>query len=351
MSTEFILDEMLRNSSTVKGEIEFETRDALGRTINKTNNLIKIFTKEVLSHRVPSQYIWDPNANSGAGSWISNGLNLDEFAPRYIVFGASFNNNGSPLDYADTRFYAPDQVSGGYIPVTLGVGAEYSGGLINPIPVTEPTIPLKRVERIYFEPSYQPAGTPLLQSDVRCLNNVVVFETTLKKEEYNGFGTVASNYFTITEVALVAAKQVNSVGACNCNPKLLFLGGNGSTAINAVASGSSTVSIASSVSQTLVDSISIGDQIMITAQGQSNTSIPANPLNQVSPYYLVVNKSSGGRDMTLDRVPVNNSNAPITGNVGVFRDGFRILAHRVLPTPYRKSSAFEIVVRWRMIFN
>jgi hypothetical protein len=33
------------------------------------------------------------------------------------------------------------------------------------------------------------------------------------------------------------------------------------------------------------------------------------------------------------------------------RDGFRIFSHRVLATPIKKSSDFEIVVRWRIQCN
>ena len=68
-------------------------------------------------------------------------------------------------------------------------------------------------------------------------------------------------------------------------------------------------------------------------------------------YDLVVNKALGGRDLTLDRTPVDADNIALTGDVGVLRDGFRIFSHRILKTPVKKSEDFEIVVRWRIIFN
>ena len=50
-------------------------------------------------------------------------------------------------------------------------------------------------------------------------------------------------------------------------------------------------------------------------------------------------------------MPVDDNNTPITGVVGVYRDGFRIFSHRILKSPIKKSSDFEIVVRWRIILN
>jgi hypothetical protein len=69
-----------------QGELEFEIRDRHGRTLNKWRepNLIKIFAKEILSHRLPHSRVWDPNANTGAGDWVSHNLDLDEFAAKYI---------------------------------------------------------------------------------------------------------------------------------------------------------------------------------------------------------------------------------------------------------------------------
>jgi hypothetical protein len=193
-----------------QGELEFEIRDRNGNVLDRIRqpNIVKIFAKEILAHRLPHSKVWDPNADSGAGDWVAHDIDLEEFAAKYIVFGASFDEDGNPLDAADTRFYTLDAASNSYIPIQLGAGAEYDGGLVNAIPISEPGRPLKRIERIYFEPSYQPAGTPLLQEDVRAMNNVVVLETTLLKEEYNGMGLTASDFFTLTEVALVGAAEM-----------------------------------------------------------------------------------------------------------------------------------------------
>jgi succinyl-CoA synthetase beta subunit len=92
-----------------------------------------------------------------------------------------------------------------------------------------------------------------------------------------------------------------------------------------------------------------GDQIKIVASG--STAEADLILDQLNPYYLVVNKALGGRDLTLDRTPVDADNVALTGDIGILRDGFRIFSHRILKTPVKKSEDFEIVVRWRIILN
>jgi len=330
------------------GEVEIIVRDKHGRVIDtrREHNLVKIFAKEILSHRLPYSKVWDPNASTSEGAWVAHNIDIDEFAAKYIVFGASFDGDGNPLDAADTRFYTTDSIVGGYIPVTLGAGAEYDGGLINPVPIAEPYRPLKRIERVYFEPSYQPAGTPLLQADVRAMNNIVVLETTLLKTEYNGFGVTSSDYFTLTEVALVGAAEVDSVGACECAPRDIFLTGEDGPLL-ASASGTATITLDGSVID--VDFIKEGDQIKIV--DPNSTAADDEILDQLNPYYLVVSKTLGGHDVTLDRTPVTSANVALTGDVGVLRDGFRIFSHRILKTPVKKSEDFEIVVRWRIIMN
>jgi hypothetical protein len=332
-----------------QGEIEFEIRDKNHRVLERIRepNIVKIFAKEILSHSIPHTKLWDPNAGGGVGDWVTHSIDLDEFAVKYIAFGASFDDDGNPLDTADTRFYTEDSVVGGFVPISLGTGAEYDGGLINPVPISEPVRPLKRIERIFFEPSYQPAGTPLLQEDVRAMNNVVVLETTLLKSEYNGLGLTSSDFFTLTEVALVGAAEVGSVGACECAPRDIFLTGSGGTALLANAPGTATVSL--DPSETEVDLIKEGDQVKIVAPG--STAEDDSILNQLNPYYLVINKALGGRDITLDRTPVDVDNVTLSGDIGLLRDGFRIFSHRVLRTPVKKSEDFEIVVRWRIIYN
>jgi hypothetical protein len=333
-----------------QGEIEFEIRDRHGRVLDRIRepNIVKIFAKEMLSHRLPHSKVWDPNAGGGAGAWVTHNIDLDEFSAKYIVFGASFDENGNPLDSADTRYYTEDSVVGGYVPISLGTGAEYDGGLINPVLISEPTRPIKRIERVFFEPSYQPAGTPLLAADVRAINNVVVLETTLLKTEYNGLGLTSSDFFTLTEVALVGADEVGAVGACECAPRDIFLTGSaGGDAFLGSVSGAATISLDSS--ETEVDVIKEGDQIKIVASG--STAEADLILDQLNPYYLVVNKALGGRDLTLDRTPVDADNVALTGDIGILRDGFRIFSHRILKTPVKKSEDFEIVVRWRIILN
>lgn len=337
------------NYREYQGEIELEIRDQNHRVLNRRRepNIVKIFAKEILSHSIPHTKLWDPNANGGVGDWVAHSIDLDEFAVKYIAFGASFDDDGNPLDTADTRFYTEDSVVGGFVPISLGTGAEYDGGLINPVPISEPVRPLKRIERIFFEPSYQPAGTPLLQEDVRAMNNVVVLETTLLKSEYNGFGITSSDFFTLTEVALVGAAEVGSVGACECPPRDLFLTGSSGTAMLANAPGTATVSL--DPSEPEVDLIKEGDQVKIVAPGSTVES--DSILNQLNPYYLVINKALGGRDITLDRTPVDVDNVALSGDIGLLRDGFKIFSHRILKTPVKKSEDFEIVVRWRIIFN
>lgn len=334
------------------GEIEIETRvPGTGQVVEsrREHNIIKIFSKEIIAHRLPHFKVWDPNADSGAGAWVAHSLDLDDFSPKYICFGASFDSEGQPLDSADTRYYVQDSVSGTYVNRTLEVGATFNGGLINPIPISEPNRPLKRIERIYFEPTYQPAGVPLLQDDVRAMNNVVVFETVLRKDEYNGFGLTGSDFFTITECVLVAGKELDSVGACECDPHDLFMeGGADGNSLPCTASGSATITLADSVTGQYLDVIREGDQIKLVSPG---SGVDGGTLNQVSPYYLVISKVNGGRDIVLDRTPYDSSNTPIVGQVGAFKDGFKVFSHRILQTPYKKSRDFEMVVRWRIILG
>ncbi len=335
-----------------EGKIEFIIKDATGAVVDHivSPNIIKIFAKEILAHRLAPSEIWDPTGGTGSGAWVSSDIDPDEyFSPKYILFGASYDDDGAPLNQADTRFYTADTVTGGYTPVRLGVGAEYSGGLINAITLAEPDRPLKKVERIYFESSYQPSGTPLLQDDVRAINNIIVFETTLRKEEYNGFGSSVSDFFTITEVALAGGKQIDSVESCNCDPTELFLEGSAdSDAIKATANGSKTVTIHPDDAAS-VNVIKEGDQVKIVDVG--DTAQDDISLDQVSPYYLVISKAVDGNDIVLDRIPQDSAGTALTGQVGLFKSSLRIFSHRVLSVPVMKSDSFEIVVRWSIILN
>lgn len=332
------------------GEIEFIAKDRNGNVIShvREHNIIKIFAKEILAHSIAHDKVWEPTANAGAGAWVQHNVDLEEFRPKYIVFGASFDESRNSLDSDDTRFYVRDTLTNSYIPITLGVGAQYDGGLINAVPIAEPNRPLKRIERVFFESSYQPSGTPLLEDDVRAINNTVVFETTLRKSEYNGFGITSNDFMTITEVALVGGTELDSVGSCECDPRDIFLTGNAEGySFLASASGTSTISL--DLSENLVDLIKEGDQIKIVQA--STTAVDDAIMNQCNPYYLVMSKVIGGRDIVLDRTPVDIDGNAIVGPVGVLRDGFRIFSHRVLKTPIKKSEDFEYVVRWRVILN
>jgi hypothetical protein len=326
---------------TLHGEIEIIIKDRLGNVVQRITypNIVKIFAKECLSHRLPFSKIWDPEAGSGAGAWVVSDIDPQEdFAAKYILLGASFDANGVPLDAEDTRYYTLDPATNLYRPIRLEPGADYEGGLINAIPISEPDRPLKRIESISFNPTYQPAGTPLLQADVRAINNILVVETTLKTTEYNGFGLSESDFFTITEVALAAGKTIDRVTDCDCDPKSLLLDGPYASEL----SGGDVVTLDSGSD---IDVIRTGDQIKITGSGSDEE------LDQVNPFYLVLSKVAGGRDMQLDRVPTDSNNNPLVGPANVWRDTLRIISHRILSAPVKKSSTYEITIRWLIIMN
>jgi len=340
-----------------KGEIEFIIKDKLGRVIDIITqpNIVKIFAKEILAHRLPHSKIWDRTANSGTGDWVPSSVDPNEdFSAKYILFGASFDEDGVPLDTNDPRFYQTDPITQIAVPIALQPGADFEGGLINAIPIAEPDRPLKRIENIDFEATYQPAGTPQLQADVRAMNNIVLLETTLLQDEYNGFlqgSTGASSgggSFTITEVALAGGKELGTVGSCECDPKKLFLEGDGSgQSLLASANGTDVVTLDPSVID--VDLIKVGDQIKIVAS--ETTADSNNTLGQISPFYLVLAKTVGGSDIQLDRVPADSDQNPIVGPVGLFKNTLRIFSHRILDTPVRKTSDFQILTRWRIIMS
>jgi len=336
-----------------KGELEFIFKDKNGNVINviREENIVKIFAKEIISHTIPYSKTWDPDAGT-AGAWVDNIIDPNEvFAIKYILFGASFDEDGVPLDTNDPRYYTQDSVTQLAVPIRLEPGAWYNGGLINAVPIAEPDRPLKRVENVAFEPTYQPAGTPLLQEDVRAINNIVMFETTLKLDEYNGFGASDSDYFTITEVALAAGKALDLVGACEETPRELFLEGasgtEGDAPIPATANGGDVITIDSASDAELIRE---GDQIMIVS-ATAGSDGTYDTLGQVTPFYLVLDKSTTGRELTLDREPADSDQTVITGDIGIYRDTLRIFSHRILQSPVKKSSDFEILCRWRIILS
>lgn len=338
---------------TYRGEIEFIIRDRLHQVVDRIvePNIVKIFAKEILAFRAPHSRIWDPEANSGLGDWVASGIDpAEDFSLKYILFGASFDDDGIALEADDPRFYVDDPVTGIPVPVRLDPGAGFEGGLINAIPISEPGRPLKRIERIAFEPTFQPAGTPLLQDDVRAMNNILILETTLELDEYNGFGVSGSDVFTITEVGLAAAKELDVVGSCEKDPKDLFLEKNSEgRAIAVNLSGGDVVSIDSSEDE--IDLIKQGDQVKLVALDPGTDPSFADILDQINPFYLVVSKQLGGRDIQLDRVPEDSERNPLIGQAGLLRSTLRLFSHRILKSPVKKTGDFEIIVRWRILFN
>ena len=334
---------------SMRGFIEFIIKDRRGNVVERRQeNLIKIFMKEVLAHRLPFSKVWNPVGGTGTGAWEDGTWDpAEEFAAKYIMFGASFDENGVPLDDNDPRFYTLDSTTQTMVPIRLGVGAEYDGGLINAVPLADPNRPLKKIEAVSFEPTAQPAGTPLLQDDVRSMNNIVSMSTTLRLEEYNGFGLTNSDYFTITEVALVAGKTFNETPCCECDPKDVFLEGNpDGSPLMVTANGTDVVTLDATEP---VDVIKKGDQVKLVELGTGSGS-GTDGLNQVTPFYLVIDKLPGGRDIQLDRVPSDADQKPIMGDIGIYRTTMRIIAHRVLNTPLKKSQDYEIIVKWNVIF-
>ncbi len=329
-----------------QGELEIIVKDRNGNVVHRyiDHNIIKLFAKEMLAKRIPHPKVWDPGAAGGIGAWIDADIDPnDEFTLKYILFGASFDDDGNPLDQADTRFYVFDDVTGQYNRVQLSPGATNDGGLINPIPIADPNRPLKRIESVEFEPTYQPAGAPLFASDVRAINNKLVVETTILADEYNGFGRSDSDFFTLTEVALAGGRELGAdIGACECDPHDLFL--EPTDPLHIIASGTNVVSLDPSVTE--VDLIKTGDQVKLV-----DLATDHGTMDQISPYYLVLEKAVGGRDITLDRIPADSEGTPITGDIGAFRDTYRLFAHRILAVPVKVSEDFQITVRWSVIFS
>jgi hypothetical protein len=339
------------------GIVEFIIKDKNGNILDHRieKNIIKIFAKEMLAHRLPSSKVWNPEANGGLGAWAESGIDTnEEFSARYIMFGASFDENGNQLGTNDPRYYTLDTATGQYIPVRLNPSADFDGGLINAIPISEPTRPLKRVEKISFKSTYQPSGSPLIDANVRAINNIVSLETTLRLSEYNGFELTSGDFFTITEVALVGGRLFDAVPNCDCNPINMFLQGlpavtaGAEVAVNAIANGTNVITIDGAEPTAAIELFKTGDQVKLVNQGGTQTD--HTTLGQVNSNYLVTS-FIGGRDIQLDRVPTDSNGSPLIGNIGVFRNTMKIFSHRILSYPIRKSDIFEIVVRWNIVYN
>ncbi len=419
---------------TLRGEIEILTKDVNGNVISsfRQPNLIKASAKEILAKMVTNR-IWN------GVQWEDNDTN-EEFELKYFLFGASFDENYAALGSSDPRFYTVNQLTNAITPIQLSPGGDY---LINPIPLRESeNLPLKRIESMTWEASYQPSDTPYLNSDVRPMNNVLVLGTTIKPFEYNGLDS--NGYFTITEIALASGKEIDSDAAseltgssrtiAQCLPEHVFLEGVGESSINQVIGSISgnTFSIDPSVADP--DSIKIGDKVLIvqrsinaeiTAPSSGNVisilpadaanllsyiggSVPVdgapaavdvggalnlikitaintgtgevtfvkqttlgqdelgglavsisdsifvenyNLLDQTNPWYLVMSKQVGGRDVVLDRTPKDSDNVEVSGPAGIYRSTNRLFAHRILNAPVTKSSVYELEIKWRIIFG
>ena len=88
-----------------------------------------------------------------------------------------------------------------------------------------------------------------------------------------------------------------------------------------------------------------GDQVKLSSDdGETDLDVS-------SPYYLVVRKETGGSDIVLDRNVIKSDDTGITGTVGVYRNSLRLFSHRILTSPFKKSSQYEIIVRWRVRFS
>jgi len=338
----------------LKGIVEIITKDRHGNIINVDTypNIIKIFAKDMLAHRIIYSKLWDTGTDGG--SWVDHNIDPDEeFAIKYILLGASFDDDGNPLGQADTRYYLSDPVTGGFIAKVPEIGADNMGDLINPIPISAPDRPLKKVENVLFEPSYQPADSPLLDENVRAINNTVVLETTIRTDEYNGFGSTSSDFFTITEIALAGGKTLEDpLTGCECVPRILFLegaGGDRDVSIDATANSSATITIDAGVPASDVNRINEGDQILIV--GRATTEETYDTIDQVNPYYLVVQKCPGGREFVLDRTPTDSTGTALSGEIGVYRSTLRLFSQRILSTPFKKTDSFEVTIRWRIIMS
>lgn len=344
-------------NDNVFGKLEIIIKDKNGNVIDRRidHNIIKIFMKDHIPHTLAYPYVWDPTGGTGEGDWVANVLNhADLYHPKYIILGAAFDTSpssyGSPLSTNDADYYETDPISGQKSPKTLYSGAEYGGGLIKPIPIkVSDGRPLKRIESATTElATYQPPGTPYLRNDVRALFNVLKLQTTLEIDEYNGFSDTY-NYFDICEVALVSGPAFGaSVSDCDCDPEQLFLLGDGCVYNDGGATTVDAMEVTLTAGSTILtlsnadnaDCIYPGDQIKLIAPGYTQTT----------QHYLVYSKS--GNQLTLDRVPKDDQNVNLpSGTYTMWVDRHRILCHRILESPFSKTSALEVTIIWNIYYS
>jgi hypothetical protein len=120
------------------------------------------------------------------------------------------------------------------------------------------------------------------------------------------------------------------------------------TSISVTTNGTATITV-SAEDAAFVDVIKEGDQVKLVDADE--TAQDSSSLDLVTPHYLAISKSVGGSDIVLDRAVVDSNGDALSGTIGVFRDTLRLFSHRILKTPFKKSSDFEIVVRWSVIMN
>lgn len=281
------------------------------------NNIIKVAAKEVMAINLAPPRVWDPNEQE----WVDNSLS-DDMSVRYMWFGTGSTS-------------------------MLSSSFNYDGSLQEPILISTLT-PLKRIESVYLNNSYQPSGNPYNHDDVRAILNEIVFETVMKADEYNELPDTSGSDVILAEAGLVAARELPVDDDCGCAPDILFLGTeNDGTAIPITFSGSEVVTI--NVSSSKHTTIKAGDQIKIVASGTLKTDMH-DVIEQHNPYYTVVEKLTNGRDLLLDRIPRNADNDILTGSAGIFRVGHRLICYKKIPV-FRKSFPLEITFSWAFLIG
>ena len=304
--------------NVMSGKLTCKVRNVLtGETsVFHEDNIIKASAKEIMAMSLAPQRVWDPNAQE----WVAN-TSIDDLSVRYMWFGT-----------------AADSV--------LETGFNYNGSLKEAIPISVSNTPLKRIEAVHLLNSYQPAGNAYNYDDVRPVLNEIVFETVMKADEYNEMPDTAGSDVILAEAGLVAAAEIELEDECNCTPDILFTGSeNDGTAIPVTLTGSELISINPSSSKHTT--IKAGDCIKIVASGNLKTD-EHDIVDQHNAYYMVVSKLEDGRDLLLDRTPRNSDNEALTGSLGIYRVGHRMICYKKIP-PFKKSYPLEITFSWSFL--
>lgn len=322
-------------TTNTHGTIQIITKNKHGQTIktHTQTNTLKTHLKETLTHQIQPNNLWNPNANNGTGAWQPNTTKLDRTTPRYIILGASYDTNGNPIQN-DPRYYTTNNQNQ-TTPIKITPGNTHPNLLINPIPINTPNRPLKKIQNIYLTNTYQPAGTPTLQTDTQALNTTITFETTLQTEEYNGITGIGQDHFTITEIGIATGPEEYTTNpteaVCEKLPHELF-----QNTYNVNLTGTATVVIDTTTDTTTLHQ---GDQVQIT---------DPTGTTQLNNYYLIIHKTPGGHDITLDRIPTDTNGNPITGATTLIQNNMQIIAHRILTYPQTKNINTELTIRWSL---